>query len=105
MRIPMSQIQTASAAAVPQQASRSGSSPAASSPATDAKALNTTERATESQESGDRDAQEQYIANEGKRRSKSAPPSSQATDDATADSLWNLSVSDDAPPADLDLLG
>jgi hypothetical protein len=105
MRIPMTQIQTASAAAVPQQSSRNAAAQSAGDATPDAKALDTTERAAESQESGDRDAQEQYIASDGKRRPKPPVPASESTADSSNGPLWNLSVSDDAPPADLDLLG
>jgi hypothetical protein len=107
MRIPMSQIQAASASALPQQAARvTTSSSSAITPSSASTLESLTEKLSQSNKTGDRDAQEQYLGTESKKRkdpeksgAEEAPPESPAA------SIWNLAVDDDSPPSDLDIRG
>lgn len=107
MRIPMSQIQAATVSALPQQASREARSPAnASSVDAGTTELQTTEKLAKSNETTDRDAQEQYQGPAKPIKKHEDNPSDPSTAFSNApDAIWNLSVADDQPPPDLDIRG
>ncbi len=107
MRIPPSQIVAASASAVPQQAAR------VTSPTANTNTVNSTstaeqitEKLSESTQTGDRDAQEQYLGQnpKDKNRDLSTPTETESPESPEA-SIWNLAVADDLPPSDLDIRG
>ncbi len=106
MRIPMTQIQAASIAALPQQASRETRSSTSTAANAEQLELQINDELAKSTESGDRDAQEKY--------QPSAQPSEKQAEEAAQagpppeslpNSIWNLSVADDQPPPDLDIRG
>ncbi len=107
MRIPMTTIQAASSAALPSQAVRSAAASTGSDSAANARALDAlTEKTSESQQAGDRDAQEQYIATDPNGRKKS--PEEEAPKESKenpASSIWSLAVEDETPRSDLDIRG
>ena len=105
MRIPMTQIQAASVSALPQQASREARSPSnAADPGLIE--LKIAEKLEKSTETGDRDAQEQYQPpGKPSKNSSDQPPKASQHPEAELNSIWNLSVTDDQPPPDLDILG
>jgi hypothetical protein len=98
----MTQIQNAALAALPQQ-SRLATSPVKSDSQSQSVGQLITEKLSESQETGDRDAQEQYQRSD--RESKNQRGESATTATSPESSVWNLSVADDAPPSDLDIVG
>jgi len=101
----MTQIQAASIAALPKQASLETRTPSALAAADPGQiALPTSDKLEKSIETGDRDAQEHYQRpaqpSPADEESQSTPPS-----DAELNSIWSLSVTDDQPPPDLDIRG
>lgn len=104
MRIPTSQILAASASALPQQAAR------VSSPTSNTNTANSTstaeqitEKLSESTQTGDRDAQEQYLGQNPKDKNSDLSTTTEA--ESPEASIWNLAVADDLPPSDLDIRG
>lgn len=107
MRIPMSQIQAASASALPQQAARVATSPTTANTPSNASTLELlTEKLSESNQAGDRDAQEQYLGTNSKnQKNPEKSGTGEAPPESPVPSIWNLAVDDDSPPSDLDIRG
>ena len=103
----MTQIQAATVSALPQQASREARSPTnAASADAGTTELQKTEKLAKSNETTDRDAQEQYQGPTKQTQKLEKNPSDPSTASKTApDAIWNLSVADDQPPPDLDIRG
>jgi hypothetical protein len=107
MRIPNSQILAASASALPQQAARVASPTSNNNAVNSAStAVQKTEKLSESTQTGDRDAQEQYLGQNPKdeKGDKASPTEADPLESPVA-SIWNLAVDDDFPPSDLDIRG
>lgn len=106
MRIPMSQFNAASAAAVPSQASRASAGIGTTANASTASTVdNITEKLGASNRAGDRDAQEQYLGNDAGQPTANQEKNDKDEPNAASSSLWQLEVHDDSPPSDLDIRG
>lgn len=103
----MTTFQAAAASALPSQAARNPATSTTGDAAANTRALEAlTKEPSESQQTGDRDAQEQYITTDPNGRKKSSDQeSTEEKPENAPPSIWSLAVEDDTPPSDLDIRG